>query len=78
MKTYHPYGGTQVFFTKEEMKEIKDFGPPGSLFHSFSSVQPLFHPLFSVEKYRSDFARLQAPEHSQNLSQFQTRLFHLP
>lgn len=31
IKTYMPYGGEKVFFQKEEIKSLKDFGEPGTM-----------------------------------------------
>lgn len=43
IKTYYPYGGTKVFITKEEMKEIKTFGEPG-LSHSVVVLHSTLDP----------------------------------
>eukprot|EP00823_Brevimastigomonas_motovehiculus_P008130 TRINITY_DN7402_c0_g1_i1.p1 TRINITY_DN7402_c0_g1~~TRINITY_DN7402_c0_g1_i1.p1 ORF type:complete len:665 (+),score=195.38 TRINITY_DN7402_c0_g1_i1:67-2061(+) len=41
LKKYYPYGGEKVFFTKEEMKTIKTFGPPGLTLMGFKPLKRL-------------------------------------
>jgi ATP-dependent DNA helicase 2 subunit 1 len=41
VKTYHPYGGVNVFFTKEEMRQIKGLAPQGLKLMGFKPLRLL-------------------------------------
>jgi len=41
IKSYYPYGSEKVYFAKDEMHEIKDFGPPGIKLMGFKSRDTL-------------------------------------
>jgi len=74
IKTYFPYGGERVFFTKDDMNQIKDFGPPGI----FSSTALLFSSLTQVARHRHDSHGIQIQVQAQALSQHQELLLRVP